>query len=315
MDEEVRKVFDRIEQEALDRGAPDGSAALQGGFLVPRETQAGVRYVRSRKKPRHASLIGPDCVALLVVMTAAAVLATILLICDATAIAGWQLALGFLYPLQLALDLAAVARSTWGVVTWVFGDLELELSADRVRVGTRCGLLWLECRTILVADLKRLVVVKRPESTTTTFWELIAERKDGPPDLLLSADDPGNVIPIARDLHARIAQREAQRDRWPALAEEDCQAETVPDRSPRGPLLPGGPWTWLAIHVIGSVGLWQVLNLPWFQLPRPTSHTFVWTGLVVLQSVIFLGSIMSATAAAASPSGAANRGAEQFKKK
>ncbi|HEV3262133.1 MAG TPA: hypothetical protein VG013_35100, partial [Gemmataceae bacterium] len=307
--------------EALDRGTPEGSAALEGGFLVPRETRAGVRYVRSRKKRRHAPSpqVGSFCLGLLVVLTAAAVGAIILLTSDATAIAGWQLALGFLYPLQLALDFAAVARTTWGVVSWLFGDLELELSADRVRVGIRCGPLWLNRRSIRVADLKRLVIVKRPEGTSGTIWELVAERKDGSPEPLLSADDPGNVIPIARDLYARIARREELCDRWPALAEEDRPAEIFPDGPARGPLLPGGGWTWLAIHAIGSVGLWQVLTLPWFQPPRPTWPTFVWTGLVVLQVVIFLANILSAAAAAASPSRAVSRGvrprAEKFKEK
>jgi hypothetical protein len=83
--------------------------------------------------------------------------------------------------------------------------------------------------------------------------------------------------------------------------------------------LPGGGWTWLAIHAIGSVGLWQVLTLPWFQPPKPTRPAFVWTGLVVLQVVIFLANILSAAAAAASPARAVSRGirprVEKFKEK
>jgi hypothetical protein len=319
MDEEVRQTFDRIEQEALDRGTPKGTAPLDGGFLVPRETGTGVRYVRSRKKPRHAPQIGRYCVGVLVAFTAAAVGAMVLLISNATAITGWQFALGFLYPLQLVLDFVAVARASWGVVSWVFGDLEVELSADRVRTGIRCGPLWLNGPAILVADLKRLVVVKWSEGTSGTIWELVAERKVGSAESLLSADDPGNVLPIARDLHARIARREELCDRWPPLAEEDRTGEAFPEGPAPRPLLPGGGWTWLVIHAIGSVGLYQVLTLPWFQPLTRTGSLFVWMGFVVLQVVIFLGGILSATVAAASPSRAADRGVrprvEKLKKK
>ena len=289
MDEEAKTPSDRIE-EALDQRAPDEAAALQAGFLVPRETRDGVRYVRSRKKPRHASRIGCYCLGILVVLPAAAVAAIILLTIDAAAIAGWQFALGFLYPLQLALDWAAVARTTWRTVAYWVGDLELELSADRLRVGSRCGPMWLDSQSVLVADIKQLVVGKRPEGEGATIWELIARRHDDSLLLLVSADDPGNVIPIAKDLHARMARRQVRRDRWPALAEEDRPAEALPDRPPPRPLLPGG-WAWLGIHVLGSVGLWQVFTQVRLQPPQPPWRFFLVVGMAFLQVLIFLVNI------------------------
>jgi hypothetical protein len=302
MGEEVGRRFDRGEQRALDRGTPDESAALEGGFLVPRETGAGVRYVRSGKKRRYVPVLAKHCLGLLVVLAAAAALALVLLIWDASVIASWQLALGLLYPLQLALDLAGVARFTWRCVVQLFGDLDLELSPDRLRVGTRCGRLWLDGLRIRVADLERLVVVKRPEGTDGTIWELVAERHDGSREVLLGADSPGDVIPTARDLHARIARREGLRDRWPALAEEDGAAGPLPEGPPRRPLLPGGGWTWLAVQVIGSVGLWQVLTLGWFHPPELGWHTYALMGLIVLQVLIFLGTIANICNAAAAAS-------------
>jgi hypothetical protein len=296
MDEEVRKTFDRIEQEVLDQRAREETAAPEEAFLVPRETRAGVRYVRSRKRRQtYRPQLGKYCLGLLVILAAAAVAAITLLTSGAAAMAGWQLALGFLYPLQLTLDLVAFARTTWGVVTWALGNLEVELSADRLRAGIRAGPLWLNSQSIPVADIKQLVVVKRPEGKSDTIWELVAQPNEGSPFMVLSADDPGNVVPIARDLHARLALREELCDRWPALAEEDRPVSALPDRPPPRPFLPGGGWTWLAVHVLGSVGLWQVLTLAWFQLPRPLGHMFVWVLLVVLQVLIFLVNIVSLT--------------------
>jgi hypothetical protein len=287
VDDEVRKVFDRIEQEVLSRIVAEGDTALETGFLVPRETRAGVRYVRSRK-PRRPSFgpFGSLSLGGLLLLAAAVVAVVALLGSDGVPAAGWQSALGFLYPLQLALDLVATARFAWPFVKWL-GDFELEVSAKHLRAGIRCGPLWLDSQRILVAHLTRLVVIKRPEGKSDAIWELVAEHDQGSPMTLLSADDAGTVVPLAKDLHARLARREELCHRLPALAEVDGPAQVMPDRPPRRPLLPGGAWTWLAIHLVGSAGLYQVVSLPWFKLPRPMWRGFVLVGLVALQALIW----------------------------
>jgi hypothetical protein len=272
---------------------------VETGYLVPRKTRAGVRYVRSRKRRPYPRSPGDFVIGVLVILSAAAVAASILLVTNPAAAAGWQSALGFLYPLQLILDLVAVARFCWTFIQWRLGDLELELSGDRLRFGIRCGPLWFDSESIVVTQVKRLVVVKRldTERKSGTIWELVAEQNDGSPMRLVSADDPENVVPLAKDLHARLARRENLCDSWPALAEEDRPGEVLPDRPPRRPLLPGGGWTWLAIHVIGSAGLWQVSALPCFKLrPRPVWQGFVLVSLVALQALIFLTNITFMTA-------------------
>jgi hypothetical protein len=292
VDDEVRRVFDRIEEEVLSRSTPEEVTGVEAGYLVPRETRAGVRYVRSRK-PRltFPPPLGSLSIGCLIILTTATVAVLALLTNDGAPMADWQLVLGFLYPLQLALDLVAVARFTWPFVKWRLGDLELELSADRLRAGIRCGPLWLDSQSILVVHIKRLVVVRRAEAKGGPIWELVVEPDAGLPLTLLSADDPGNVVPLAQDLHARLARREELCHSWPALAEQDRPAEASLDRPPRRPLVPGGGWTWLAIHVIGSVGLYHVVSLPWFQVPGPIWHGFVRVWLVALQTMIFLMNI------------------------
>ncbi len=292
MDEEVRKVFDRIEQEVLSRRTPEEAAAAQTPFLVPRETSVGVRYVRSRKRrltfPRSPGIF---CIGVLVLLTAAAVAASILLAREAAALADWQVALGLLYLLQLALNLVGFARLTWPLLKWGLGDLELELSANRLRAGIRWGPVWLASQSISVAKITRLVVVKRPEGKDDTSWSLVVERDKGLAWTLLSADDPLNVVPLAQDLHARLARRKEPVGRWPALAEEERPAEVETSRPPCRPLLPGGAWTWLAVHLGGTAGLWQIGTLPWFKAPRPMWHTFVLAALAFLQGLIVLTNI------------------------
>jgi hypothetical protein len=292
MDEEVRKVFNRIEDEVLSRSTPEEAAASNTPFLVPRETPVGVRYVRSRRRqPAFPRSPGNSCIGVLILLTAAGVVASILLAREAAGLASWQVVLGLLYPLQLALDVVGLARFTWPFLKWGLGDLELELSVDRLRVGVRWGPLWLDSQSILLSQLKRLVVVKRPEVKSDTMWELLAEDHEGSATTLISADDPVNVLPIARDLHARLARRDEVCGRWPALAEEDRPARVQADRPLRRPLLPGGAWTWLAIHAAGAAGLWQLSLLPWFRAPRPMGHTFVLVGLVFLQGFILLTNV------------------------
>jgi hypothetical protein len=225
----------------------------------------------------------------LVILATALVLSSILVIKEASALAGWQLALGILYPLQVALDLVGVARFSWGFLKWLC-DFEMELSADRLRTGLRLGPLWLDSQTIPVAQIKRLVVGKRPEDKSI-IWELAAEHTDGSRLILLSADDPVNVIPLAKDLHTRLARREEHCDRWPALAEEDRPAEVETDRPLPRSLLPGGAWTWLAIHVAGAFGLWPIGRLPWFQAHRVLGHISVFWMLAILQGLILFGNI------------------------
>jgi hypothetical protein len=292
MDEEVEKVFDRIEQEVLARSPPEEAAAAQTPYLVPRETPAGVRYVRSRKRRRaFPHSLGNFCTGVLVLLTAAGVTASILLAKEGATLAGWQVVLGLLYPLQLALDLVAFARLTWPAIRWQLGDLEVELSADRLRHGLRWGPLWLDSESILLDRIQRLVVVKRPEGKSDTVWELVAEGKDGSATTLVSADDPLNVVPLARDLHARLARQDGPAGRWPPLVEEDRPAGAGTVRPPARPLLPGGAWTWLAVHVAGAAGLWQLGTLPWFRAPAPPWHMAVLVALAALQGLILLTNV------------------------
>jgi hypothetical protein len=218
--------------------------------------------------------------------TAAAVAVIALLESDGARVAGWQLAVGCLYPLQVGLDLIAVARFSWRSVKWR-GDLELELSAKHLRAGIRCGPLWLDSRRIRIAHVTRLVVIKRPEGKSDAIWQLVAESDQGSPMTLLSADDPRDVVPLARDLHARVARRAELGQRWQALAEVDRPAQVMPDRPPHRPLLPGGAWTWLAIHLAGSAGLYQVVSLPWFKVPGMW-RSGVLVGLLALQALTWL---------------------------
>jgi hypothetical protein len=109
---------------------------------------------------------------------------------------------------------------------------------------------------------------------------------------LISADDPANLVPLAKDLHARLARREELGNHWPALAEEDRPSEVLADRPLRRTLLPGGGWTWLVIHAIGSVGLWQVIGLPWFKVPGQWWHRgFVRLALLLLQGLILITNV------------------------
>jgi hypothetical protein len=287
MDEEIQKRFDRIEEEVLSRTTPEQLAAAQAPFLVPRETRTGVRYVRSRQR-RRAFPRGPGnfCIGVLVLLSAAGVGSSLLLIREGAALDPWRAVLAVLYPLQIALDLAGFGRLTQGFLKWALGDLQLELSADRLRGGIRWGPWWFDSDSIPVRHLKRLVVVKRPAGKGDTVWCLVAETHEGTPATLLSADDPINVLPIAKDLHARLARRETASGRWPPLAEEDGPAE--PDRPPRRPLLPGGGWTWLAVHVAGTAGLWQIGTLPWFKQPGSVWHMSVLVGLAIMQALILI---------------------------
>jgi cyclophilin family peptidyl-prolyl cis-trans isomerase len=292
MDEEVRKAFDRIEQEVLARTPPEEAAAGETPYLVPRETPAGVRYVRSHKRRRaFPPSPGNFCIGVLFLLAAAGVTASVLLAEEGAALAGWQMVLAVLYPLQLALDLVGFARLTWSLLKRRLGDLELELSADRLRTGLRWGPLWIDSDSILLDRVRRLVVVKRAEGEGDPIWELVAEGKDGSATTLVSADDPVNVLPLARDLHGRLARQGGPGDRWPALVEEDRPAAVGTVRPPRRPLLPGGAWTWLAVHVAGAAGLWQLGTLPWFKGPPPPWHISVLVALAALQGLILLTNV------------------------
>jgi hypothetical protein len=201
--------------------------------------------------------------------------------------------LGLLYPLlQLGLDIAAVVRNIWWLVKAWAGDLEVELSATDLRAGCRCGRLWLDSQRAGVAHIQRLVIVKWSPVKEDPMSELVVERDDGLPMILLSADDPGNVVPLAKDLHARLGQTGELCGRWRDLAEEDRHCETLPERRTlRRPLLPGKGWSWLVVHAVGSAGLWQILQLPWFSLPRPMWRSVVLSTLVALQGLILLVNI------------------------
>jgi hypothetical protein len=292
MDEEVQKVFDRIEEDVSSRRTPEECAAAETPFLIPKETPVGVRYVRSRPR-RHAfrGYPGNFCIGVLVLLSAAAVMSSLLLVTEGAALAHWQIVLGFLYPLQLVLDVVAFARLTWPFLKRQLGDLEVDLSASRLRAGIRFGPWWLDAESMRLGHLKRLVVVKRQEGKSDAIWQLAAEDIHGSLTTLISADDAGNVIPLAKDLHARLARREELRDCWPALAEEHRPGESETARPPRRPLLAGGAWTWLAVHVAGAAGLWQVGTLPWFKAPRPIEHTCVLVGLAFLQGLILVTNI------------------------
>jgi hypothetical protein len=269
--------------------APKEPPAAETPVLVPRETPTGVRYVRSPGAPRrHRPILAKHFLVLLVILSTALVVTGIVLVNEGQALAGWELALALLYPLQLALDLVGVARLSWPSLKSWPGDLEVELSGDRLREGLRCGPLWTGSQTIFVAQVKRLVVVKRREQKCI-IWELVAERDDGSRMVIIGADDPVHVISLARDLHARLAQRQELRDRWPPLAEEDRTDEAEPDRPLPPPLLPGGAWTWLAVHVIGVAGLAQIGTLLLGKAPRPVWHMFVFVLLGILQALILVG--------------------------
>jgi hypothetical protein len=213
-----------------------------------------------------------------------------ILITESPALAGWQVVLAILYPLQLALDLAALARIAWPSLKSWPGDVEVELSADRLRGGLRCGALWIDSQTTFVAQIKRLVVVQRTEQGSL-IWALFAERQDGSRMRIVSADDPVHVLPLARDLHARLARREELCVRWPALAEEDRTDEVEADLPLPPILLPGGAPTWLAVHLAGAAGLWQIGTLPWFKVFPGNWHKFVLVAAAILQGLILLGNL------------------------
>jgi hypothetical protein len=286
MEEKVRKDGDHTQHERSCRGTPKESTAVETPYLVPRETTVGVRYVRARKERRFPGSLDRLSIGVLAVLSAACAGSTTLLAMHGSALAGWRLALGWMYPLQLALDVVGFVRFSWVFFVYGLGELEVELSADRLRNGLRWGALWLRSQTLFLTQIRRLVVAKRPEFQTSFIWELVAECHDDSSMVVVSADDPENVLPLARDLHARLARRNDACAGWPALAEEDRSATAATNRRQRRPLLPGGAWSWLAIHFIGAAGLWQILTLRWFKAPRPPSHLLLLVALVLLQGLI-----------------------------
>jgi hypothetical protein len=234
-------------------------------FFIPRETAAGVRYVRP-PEVRRLWRPGPfDGVSLLIILftATATTTAVVLLTLNWVNAEEWQLALGFAYPLQLALDTAAVARFAWFFASMFQGELELELTAERIRAGKRWGRLWINFQDVQVEDLKRLVVVKYRDADHPEFiWDLVAEQIDGPPVVLFSAfDAPEIIVPLAKDLHPRLARLPELRRRLPALAEEERPTAPPSDRPVRWPMLPGGVYGWAVVHVVGTVGLWQTATL------------------------------------------------------
>jgi hypothetical protein len=287
MDEELPKRLDRIEDEILARSPPQHAGASETPYLVPRETVDGVRYVRSRTR-RVASVrrLVSFCAGGLVVLTAACATAGILIANEAAGLAASQLYLAILYPFQLALDIAGFVRLTWPFFKWM-GDVQLQLSTEQLRFGIRWGPIWMSREDIALDRLTRLVVVRRPAGKSDSVWDLLAERSDALPATLISADDPGNVLPLAKDLNDRLTRTLGIR--WPNLAEESRPVEDLSPLPPRRALLPGGAASWLIVHFAGSVGLWQTLKLAWFQQPRPPWHTVVLALLVLLQGLILLG--------------------------
>jgi hypothetical protein len=289
----------------LDARTPPEEPAVVRPFLVAQETGTGVRYVRPPDaRPRRRSLAPLRATALIVflILAAAAVAGITLLAQNGASAPAWQWLVAYLYPIQLGLDILVVMRLHWRSIWLQAGELEIELSVERLRRGRHWGPFWLDTEDIPLARLRRLVVVKRPmEGTSGTSWDLVAERQDGSPVSLLSAyDEPGLIVPLAEDLHARLAKVPALHGRWPALAEEDWPSWKPARRRPFGPLLPGGAPTYLAVHVIGSVGLWQTLAVAHAGAPKTawlTAAAGALVGLQLLIGVISMGAWQASRAA------------------
>jgi hypothetical protein len=259
-------------------------------YLVPYDTPFGVRYARSarvRRGSRLTPLATSELVGV-VVVTAALAAAISLLVIHWPEVSGLRW-LAVVYPVQVVLDLAAVVRFVWMMERRSLGEWEIELAGGTLRVGRHWGPFWFDVEAVEVAHLKRLVIGKRPgnDPWPGISWDLIAEPAHGSAVTLVSAyDEPGIVLPVARDLHRRLSAGHKVHPPLPPLLEEDWPAPPPP-KLPR-PLLPGGPWTWLLVHAVGTAGLWQALVLAWASTPVSTRLLGVAILLVVLQGVIFL---------------------------
>jgi hypothetical protein len=274
-----------------DSNPPEERVEAGPPYLVPRETRGGVRYARPpgvRRKEWPLSPLLSWEVAALVVLSAAIALAVRWLLMYGAAAPGWRLGVALLYPVQLGLDLVAVARLMWVLERGGLGGWEIEVAGGRLQAGRRWGPFWFDRRSVRLAALTRLVIGRRPSGPGEhgSNWDLLAEHADGPPVTLLGADDLGLVLPIARDLHGRLATNPELSRRLPPLAEEDRPA--LPARPLPRSLLPGGGWGWLAVHVAGSAGLLSTLALAWENPPLPQGFAGLAGLTIALQFLIFL---------------------------
>lgn len=265
-------------------------------FLVPRETPTGVRFLPApgaNYTQGIGSVLVPTFLVAIALLLAAGLVGGYVLVTRWDRLPDWARIAGPLYPLQMALDAALLARLLWRMGKYALGHFEIEVVGDRLRAGRRWGPVWLQVTTVSVPGLRRLVIGRRPdevfEGKPGTSFDLVAESDDGPPVTLLSAyDEPELVRSVARDLHARLSAGPVVARPLPLPTEEERPAPPVPDPPP---LLPGGPWTWLVIHLAGTVGLWPVLGAAWAHDAEAAYLRAAGTGMAFLQGFIVLANI------------------------
>jgi hypothetical protein len=262
--------------------------------VVPQETPRGVRYVRPLAVRRKGlgtfvqiNLFG------VVILAAALACAVYLLAVTWESLPAWQAGLALLYPLQLAIDLAALARLTGWLILWALSDLEIEFSEGDLRAGKRWGPFWLAPQSVPAGNLRQLLIVQRPPvEPVGTSWELLVEQENGPPLVVASAyGEPELIRGIARDLHLRIGASPARPLHWPALVEvEQRRAAETPSPWLR-PLMPGGAHGWFVVHVAGCVGMLFLFLAVRGHSPRAPIHMGFLAPAFLLQLLIVLANI------------------------
>jgi hypothetical protein len=273
-------------------------------LLVPQATPCGVRYVRPLAVRRRG--LGPFlhlCLFALGVLAAATAFAVATLVQTWERLEASAVALALLYPLQLTLDLAAVARCAWQRWLWSLGDLEIELTDGCLRAGKRWGTFWYGAQTLPLGSLRQLVIVQRPAAVGSGFdWELVAQPEVGPPLVFVSAyDEPALIRAIAMDLQGRLASNPARPRDLPPLLEVD-EPRRPPAARPRArSLVPSGGFGWLVVHGLGSIGLWFTGVAVFQHLPRAPWRTAV-LAAVVLQIGVVLVNVSYLLAAHHQPS-------------
>jgi hypothetical protein len=275
-----------------DSTNPEDTSVALTPYLVARETPAGVRYVRPLGVRRNGlpPFLGSHLFAF-GLLAAAASVAVYALAVSWQAVPAWPAALALLYPLQLALDLTATARQAWRFAAWFLGDLEIELTNDRLRAGKRWLGVWLKPQSLPIGSLQQLVIVKRAPQPrhVGSDWDLVAQPDDGPPMSLVNAyDEPELIRSIARDLHRRLGFIPQKARDWPPLVEVDGPAATPTVRPPLRGMMPGGAYGWFAVHVAGSVGLWYVVKAVTENPQSPSWLRLALFAAFVLQLFVFL---------------------------
>jgi hypothetical protein len=274
-----------------DSEMPEDEGPLPPVTFVPHETPTGTRYRLSQTgRVKGVGLVVRFCLWGVAAVAAALALAVYLLATYWEELREWRAAVALLYPLQLALDLAATGRFTWRIALLSLGKLEVELTGAELRAGRRWGRVWHEPQSVPLANLQRLVIVQRPsEVGSGTDWDLMAERRDGPPVIIVSSyDEPELIWGLARDLHRRLADGPLRGRDWPPLVEEDGPPRPAEIRSPQRPLVPGGPWGWLIVHGAGALGLGTLLLAVRQGAQRPPWHLAALVMACILEFLIFL---------------------------